>query len=135
RPRIARATASPNGSFDWLELCNSNSARAGCCADLTPSRNQKNTNERKTMNHRFDEPANCMARSGRRALLPLKNVPIKFDGMRCKRTIPTLLIGLGLLTAAIEKAAALPPGNTVAQWNTIAEDTVVGSGAFQNEGL
>jgi hypothetical protein len=32
-------------------------------------------------------------------------------------------------------AAALPPGNTVAQWNKIAEDTVVGSGAFQSEGL
>jgi hypothetical protein len=31
-------------------------------------------------------------------------------------------------------AAALPPGNTVAQWNKIAEDTVVGSGAFQSEG-
>ena len=34
-----------------------------------------------------------------------------------------------------EATAALPPGNTVAQWNKIAEDTVVGSGAFQNEGL
>jgi hypothetical protein len=32
-------------------------------------------------------------------------------------------------------AAALPPGNAVAQWNKIAEDAVVGSGAFQNEGL
>jgi hypothetical protein len=32
-------------------------------------------------------------------------------------------------------AVALPPGNTVAQWNKIAEDTVVGSGAFQAEGL
>ncbi len=32
-------------------------------------------------------------------------------------------------------AAALPPGNAVAQWNKIAEDTVVGSGAFQSEGL
>src|SRR5947209_7833870 len=32
-------------------------------------------------------------------------------------------------------AAALPPGNAVAQWNKIAENTVVGSGAFQNEGL
>ena len=32
-------------------------------------------------------------------------------------------------------AAALPPGNTVAQWNKIAEDTVVASGAFQSEGL
>lgn len=31
--------------------------------------------------------------------------------------------------------AALPPGNSVQQWNKIAEDTVVGSGAFQNEGL
>jgi hypothetical protein len=31
--------------------------------------------------------------------------------------------------------AALPPGNAVAQWNKIAEDAVVGSGAFQNEGL
>jgi hypothetical protein len=33
-----------------------------------------------------------------------------------------------------DAAAALPPGNTVAQWNKIAEDTVVGSGAFQSEG-
>jgi len=32
-------------------------------------------------------------------------------------------------------AAALSPGNTVAQWNKIAEDTVVGSGAFQAEGF
>src|SRR4051794_36357565 len=31
--------------------------------------------------------------------------------------------------------ATLPPGNAVAQWDKIAEDTVVGSGAFQNEGL
>src|SRR5512132_2297279 len=34
-----------------------------------------------------------------------------------------------------DAAAALPPGNTVAQWNRIAEDTVVGSGVFQSEGL
>jgi hypothetical protein len=34
-----------------------------------------------------------------------------------------------------DAAAALPPGNTVAQWNRIAEDTVVGSGAFQSEGF
>jgi hypothetical protein len=32
-------------------------------------------------------------------------------------------------------AAALPPGNTVAEWNKVAEDTVVGSGAFQTEGF
>ena len=31
--------------------------------------------------------------------------------------------------------AALPPGNPAQQWNKIAEDVVVGSGAFQNEGL
>jgi hypothetical protein len=31
-------------------------------------------------------------------------------------------------------SATLPPGNTVEQWNKIAEDTVVGSGAFQSEG-
>jgi hypothetical protein len=31
--------------------------------------------------------------------------------------------------------ATLPPGTAVQQWNAIAEDTVVGSGAFQNEGL
>jgi hypothetical protein len=34
-----------------------------------------------------------------------------------------------------DAAAALPPGNAVAQWNRIAEDTVVSSGAFQSEGL
>jgi hypothetical protein len=32
-------------------------------------------------------------------------------------------------------AAALPSGNAVQQWNKIAEDTVVGSGAFQGEGF
>src|SRR5215831_1106550 len=31
--------------------------------------------------------------------------------------------------------AALPPGNSVQQWNKISEDTVVASGAFGNEGL
>jgi hypothetical protein len=37
-------------------------------------------------------------------------------------------------TAAVA-TAELSPGNTVAQWNKIAEDTVVGSGAFQAEGF
>jgi len=32
-----------------------------------------------------------------------------------------------------DAAAALPPGNTVAQWNKIAEDTVVGSGTVATE--
>jgi hypothetical protein len=40
-----------------------------------------------------------------------------------------------LIGAAATAAAALPPGNAVQQWNKIAEDTVVASGAFQNEGL
>src|SRR5262249_39557504 len=31
--------------------------------------------------------------------------------------------------------AALPPGNSAQQWDQIAEDTVVGSGAFQAEGF
>jgi hypothetical protein len=57
---------------------------------------------------------------------------------------PTALMGalcvLGLAAVGVAGMAqgaqtALPPGNTVAQWDKIAEDTVVGSGAFQNEGL
>ena len=56
----------------------------------------------------------------------------------CKRTIPTLPIALAIvmLTCPMSMAAwALPPGNTVQQWNAIAENTVVGSGAFQAEGF
>jgi hypothetical protein len=37
--------------------------------------------------------------------------------------------------AAAPRAAALPPGNAAQQWNKVAEDTVVGSGAFQLEGF
>jgi hypothetical protein len=40
-----------------------------------------------------------------------------------------------LVTLVTPASATLPPGNTVEQWNKIAEDTVVGSGAFQTEGL
>jgi hypothetical protein len=43
-----------------------------------------------------------------------------------------VLIALALVAPA---SATLPLGNTVEQWNKIAEDTVVGSGAFQTEGL
>jgi hypothetical protein len=43
------------------------------------------------------------------------------------------LAALSILTAT--PRAALPPGNAVQQWNKIAEDTVVGAGPFQNEGL
>ena len=55
-----------------------------------------------------------------------------------KRTAPTLSIALAIatLTWPMSTAAwALPPGNTVQQWNKIAEDIVVGSGLFQAEGF
>ena len=63
---------------------------------------------------------------------------IAYVGMHCKRSIPALLIALAivLLACTVSQAApTLPPGNTVQQWNTIAENTVVGSGAFQAEGF
>jgi hypothetical protein len=43
-----------------------------------------------------------------------------------------LVRGVGTATA---QGAVLPAGNAVQQWDKIAEDTIVGSGAFQNEGL
>jgi hypothetical protein len=46
-----------------------------------------------------------------------------------------LIIALALVVGAAPATAVLPPGNTVQQWNKIAEDTVVGSGAFQTEGF
>src|SRR5437667_7433738 len=53
-----------------------------------------------------------------------------------KKKILILPLIIALSLAAVAPAAAvLPPGNTVAQWNKIAEDTVVGSGAFQPEGF
>ena len=36
---------------------------------------------------------------------------------------------------SLSARAELPPGNVVQQWNKVAEDTVVASNAFQNEGL
>jgi hypothetical protein len=56
----------------------------------------------------------------------------------CKRTIPTLSIALAIVVLTCPMSTmvwALPPGNTVQQWNAIAENTVVGSGAFQAEGF
>jgi hypothetical protein len=44
------------------------------------------------------------------------------------------IAAIAALTSSAARAA-LPPGNTVQQWNRIAEDTVVAAGAFQNEGL
>ncbi len=58
--------------------------------------------------------------------------------MKIKRILMLAVTALAVAASAgttRNAAAALPPGNTVAQWNKIAEDTVVGSGAFQAEGL
>jgi hypothetical protein len=58
--------------------------------------------------------------------------------MRTKR-LPLVVAAVLMICVAAgterNAAGALPPGNTVEQWNKIAEDTVVGSGAFQIEGL
>jgi hypothetical protein len=51
-----------------------------------------------------------------------------------KKTILPLLIAVAFVLMP-NASATLPPGNTVQQWNKIAEDTVVGSGAFQPEGV
>ena len=50
------------------------------------------------------------------------------------RILPLLIAAALVFTRAVS-AITLPPGNTVQQWNKIAEDTVVGSGAFQAEGF
>ena len=51
------------------------------------------------------------------------------------RLTPALAAVPIIVATSLPAAAALPPGNPVQQWNKIAEDVVVGSGAFQNEGL
>ena len=51
-----------------------------------------------------------------------------------KKTILPLLIAVAFVLMR-NASATLPPGNTVQQWNKIAEDTVVGSGTFQPEGV
>jgi hypothetical protein len=56
-------------------------------------------------------------------------------GLRVVAIAGTALAVAASAGTARDAAAALPPGNTVAQWNQIAEDTVVGSGAFQGEGF
>src|SRR6266498_6037552 len=62
----------------------------------------------------------------------------RFTLARVLRVVAIAVTALAIVASAGTTriaAAALPPGNTVAQWNKIAEDTVVGSGAFQSEGL
>jgi hypothetical protein len=52
------------------------------------------------------------------------------------KRIPILPLLIALAFVFVRAASAvLPPGNTVQQWNKIAEDTVVGSGTFQPEGV
>jgi hypothetical protein len=53
-----------------------------------------------------------------------------------RRVVAIAAIALAVAASAGTRnaVAALPPGNTVAQWNQIAEDTVVGSGTFLPEG-
>src|SRR6266516_5779521 len=46
----------------------------------------------------------------------------------------SLALAVGLASGR-SASAALPPGNAVQQWDEIAANTVVKSGAFQNEGL
>jgi hypothetical protein len=58
---------------------------------------------------------------------------------RSFKTAAAILVAAALAVAAGTSArgahAVLPPGNAAQQWDKIAEDTVVASGAFQNEGL
>jgi hypothetical protein len=68
----------------------------------------------------------------------IKNSLLSRVGMHRKPKISVLVIALAmmLVTSPMGKACPiLPPGNAVEQWNTIAENTIVGSGAFQAEGL
>jgi hypothetical protein len=64
--------------------------------------------------------------------------------MYTKRFLTGACVAAGAAAALVAAVApgsgrsasvALPPGNIVEQWNKIAEDTVVGSGAFQIEGF
>src|SRR3954447_14141576 len=81
----------------------------------------------------------------RRALLPAAPAHgISSDVIRNERPVRAralraLAVGVTavavLAGAAGHAAAALPPGNAAPQWAQIAEDTVVGSGAFQGEGF
>jgi hypothetical protein len=62
----------------------------------------------------------------------------RFTLARALRVVAVAVTALTVAASAgtaRNAAAALPLGNTVAQWNQIAEDTVVGSGTFQTEGF
>jgi len=73
---------------------------------------------------------------GRTETKKFKKSLIAFFGMHCNKSIPALLIAVVIvMMTCTTSQAVLPPGNTIQQWNTIAENTVVGSGAFQAEGF
>ena len=61
--------------------------------------------------------------------------------MKSKRMISRVLLVVAVGAAALAlgastgRAVTLPPGNAAQQWDKIAEDTVVGAGAFQGEGF
>jgi len=68
----------------------------------------------------------------------IKNSQISLVAMNYKMNALALLLALVMMLVTSLNGSAtptLPPGNTAEQWNTIAENTVVGSGAFQAEGL
>jgi hypothetical protein len=55
---------------------------------------------------------------------------------RARAAVALCVTAVAVLAGAADNAAAaLPPGNAAQQWDQIAEDTVVGSGAFQGEGF
>ena len=55
---------------------------------------------------------------------------------RALRGLAVSVTAMAVLSGTAGTAhAALPPGNAAQQWDQIAQDTVVGSGAFQGEGF
>jgi hypothetical protein len=66
------------------------------------------------------------------------NTHVSFRGSRAARRLissAVLVFGIAGMIGPGPAQAALPPGNAVRQWNQIAENTVIASGAFQNESL
>jgi hypothetical protein len=60
---------------------------------------------------------------------------MRFQLSRCRLHVQFVIVLAAVSITSATPRAALPAGNAVQQWNKIAEDIVVGSGAFQNEGL
>lgn len=68
---------------------------------------------------------------------PHRLLEARLHGRLLSWPLAALALGgvLAVSTPPVPLQAALPPGTVVQQWNQIAEDTVIASGAFQNEGL